>query len=437
MFDAIGYAPQSAPPLEPAFYFDAPEDASPHAAITSVPDGGLALFEQPSTSHEFIPPDVAEEPEEIAVPQASEVRFWSFFYVFNAHYLQDIGSAITPSLTPPLSPSGVTLTAPDPSLLSDNSSAGTSIPVAVGAPLEADRRIGSQELVDNAEDLTLPEEVTQELNRDAEQLPDPHQVPEPTSLGFPEGVAGLATRIIEPSMWAEPPTPLRSENADDAASRPEAEELSDELEMPELPPQSEYIAELRPETFHSPSRVRWRDQYASDALSLETPKEELETLERGLLQPTPTEGPAETPQDELTLLESSLTLPTPTQTPLETPREELDILAQRLVVPTPALETPQADLRTLEQSLLTGISEGSTPFGRPGQLTRDSTMTDATWSQGPLDSTLLRHATSATLTGDSYFPSQPMSSLGRETPEAQTQDTLDGTETNSRKPSST
>lgn len=300
----------------------------------------------------------------------------------------------------------------------------TSVPVALEPPLDAGPRIGSAEFINDVEDWTLPEEVAQGLNRNVNRLPDPHQVPEPTSLGIPEGVAGLATRIVEPSVWAEPPTPFRSENADDAVSHLEADYSSDEPETSIPPPRREPVVEPPPVS-RNPSRVRWRDHYPSDDPSFETPREELETLEHVLLQATPLTESSETPREELSLLESSLVA----STPVETPREELDTLARRLVFPTPTtetpLETPLDELQTLDQFLLTGGSTGDTPLRERGNLTRESTMTEAAWSQGFPNSSPLRHATSATLTGESYFPSQPISSPGRQISQAATQETLD------------
>ncbi|KIM30673.1 hypothetical protein M408DRAFT_328201 [Serendipita vermifera MAFF 305830] len=422
IFDAVGYVPQAAPPSEPSFYFEAPEDpVSPppqeEATATPVHETTVeVLDEQSPTEHEVAHPNAIEEPSEGPVPNISE----------------DVGSAATPSFTPGLSPSGITFTAPDSSLLSDNSSIATSIPVIQDVPVDTGRPIHSPELVDNPQDLTLPAEVTQELNRDIRLLPDPHQIPEPTAFGIPEGVTGLATRIAEPSVWAEPPTPFRSENADDAASRQNVDGSSDESDKLEPTSQAEQVVESPPEPPRSLSRVRWRDYQSGDGLSLETPQEELETLEHGLLQPTPSEDPDETQREDLSQSMHPWTISTPVQTNLETPREELDSLAQRLVYTPmePPVETPQEDLRRLEQSLFTGTSaDESTSQSQSvhGTLTRDSTMTGISWSQVPTGHPLIRHDTSATLTGESYFPSQPISTHGRETPEIGTQETLDDT----------
>jgi hypothetical protein len=346
-----------------------------------------------------------------------------------ANYQQDIGSLITPSLTPPLSPSGITLTAPEPSLLSDNSSVATSIPVALEPTGHAGRQIDSVEFDDGIEDLTLPEEVTQELSQDVSLLPDPHRVPEPTSLGTPDGVAGLATRVVEPSVWAEPPTPSRSEDAGEGPNIPEDENSRDRSEELPSPPQPGLVIESQPANSRNLARVRWRDDHTSDLSSIETPTEELNVLERALVQPTALEWSAEPPQEGLSSLEHALALPAPIQT-LSEIRQEPDSLPHAPTPPTSTeapIETPREELNTLEQSLFTGGSAGSTPLTMRGNLTRESTMTDATWSQGPVAGSPLRHATSATLTGESYFPSQPILSPSQRTPseEGEAQNTLD------------
>lgn len=334
-------------------------------------------------------------------------------------------------MTPPLSPSGITLTAPDPSLLSDNSSVATSIPVALEPAGHAGPQIDPVEFDDGIEDLTLPEEVTQELNQDVSLLPDPHRVPEPTSLGTPVGVAGLATRIIEPSVWAEPPTPSRSECAEDGVNNPEDDGSRERSEEPTSPQQAERNEESQPPvSSRNLARVRWGDHYTSTTLSTESTREEMNVPERTLVQPAPPEQPEETPQEELSSHEHALALPTPIQTPSEAPHEVGDLPPAPIPPTEPPLETPNEELNTLKQFLITGGSVGGTPLTMRGNLTRESTMTDATWSQGPVETSPLRHATSATLTGESYFPSQPIPSPSRRTPSEQgeTQNTLDGSQ---------
>ena len=190
------------------------------------------------------------------------------------------------SITPPLSPSGLTTTAADPSLVSDTSSIATSIPIFSEAPLQAfDPTLihtldsPPNELGDA--DLTLPLEVAHDLNRDIVDFPDPHRVPEPTTLGTPEGVTGISGEAADPSLWAEPPTSNASEH--DAGSSKEEGAVTPKSQSPDLPPA--YMLELPQALSQEPGGSQSGDYFPSvqpNFVPLETPQEELDMLSRSL-----------------------------------------------------------------------------------------------------------------------------------------------------------
>lgn len=307
----------------------------------------------------------------------------------------------------------------------------TSVPVAVEPTGHIGRQFGFVEFDNRVEDLILPEEVTQELERDAGQLPDPHRVPEPTSLGIPEGVAGFAARTAATSVWAEPPTPSRSDYVDGTVNDLEGDESKDGSEEPELPQEAKLLAALQPTTPRNLARVQWEDGYTSPSQSNTTPRDQLDNPEQAFMQPTSFQVSPETPQEELSSISQSLALPTPVQTPVEKHQRERGIVAQPVAPLGPADASPEApreESQTLERSLFTGLLTGGVPPSTHGNLTRESTMTDATWSQGPISTPLLRHATSTTLTGESCFPSQLRSSTSRRalSEQGELENTLEG-----------
>ncbi|PVG00435.1 hypothetical protein CPB86DRAFT_225886 [Serendipita vermifera] len=339
----------------------------------------------------------------------------------------------TPSITPPLSPSGITFTAADPSLISDNSSVATSIPL-LGRPTDVVEFADSPTIIAPDEiteptDRELPQEVAAELNRDVIDLPDPHRVPEPTTLGTPEVATGLAARTIEPSVWAEPPTPHRSEYAEDAMSRKDEQASSEGSEGPDMPQYRDlHPFDAEQELMREQERLRLRDQNRvrwSDHEVQQTPREELDNLQRALLADTPQLTPVETPREELSALAASLT----ESTPLETPQEEKSERVQALGDPLLA-ETPREELQALEASLTQASANQSD--AEAGQLTRtSSTTTDVTLSQGTLDySSHLQAA--PTLTGDSYYDSRPSQEINRRLSESQltSRDTVEGSSAN-------
>lgn len=314
---------------------------------------------------------------------------------------------MTPTYTPPLSPSGRTLTAPDPSLISDNSSIATSVPIVHESSLQSVEPSGTTDLADSGitqtqaqedvdPDRTLPAEVAQELNRDVASLPDPHRVPEPTDFGIPEGVAGLATRETnnDPSVWAEPPTPFRSEGADEVTSRGEEEEEENvgeepeqiqRSESPDLPRLDEIINNIS-QPMPSPSHTRmvhWQD--GGDSQPTETPMEELSNLEHNLLLPTPSDEISQTPIDEPEAFRIA-----PTQ---ETLHDEEEM--SRLSTPTDPGET---QVEETQGAMGDRESEGSDHLGE--SLTRDTSRTDVTLSQNPFGASSGHLDRSITLSGD-------------------------------------
>lgn len=300
----------------------------------------------------------------------------SLHYNFSAEQ-QDAATSATPNHTPPLSPSGRTITAPDPSLISYNSSIATNVPIiesvshrqALPTRLPLDEVLLAQPVTETADvdDRSLPTEVTAELRG---ELPDPHRVPEPTDLGIPEGIAGLAshTQVTEPSILAEPPTPfVNSEGAasgDDRSERvaetgepageepPVDEPIVEELEEePELPNVAQIIGNILPAPVSSQEHVRavhWEDDVPAATIPMSTLTEELKDPETVLMQPTPTENVESSKEEKISLTQMTM-------------RED--------EVPLPV---------ELSQDVLGDHdSEGSSQ----GILTRNSTWTEATLSQ--------------------------------------------------------
>jgi hypothetical protein len=278
----------------------------------------------------------------------------------------------------------------------------------------------------------LSEEVAAELNRDIIDLPDPHRVPEPTTLGTPEVATGLAARTIEPSVWAEPPTPHRSEYAEDGMSRKDEQASSEDSEEPDVPQyQDLHPFDAEQELMRESERLRLRDQNRvrwSDREVLDTPREELDNLQRALLADTPQLTPLETPQEELSALATSLAQATPLESPKEEPEQAIQAFSDSTSNQGLA-EAPSEELKAAETPLTQIVTNQSE--AEVGQLTRaSSNTTDVTLTQGTAD--YFSHLQPApTLTGDSYYDYQHTQEFNQGLSQSQlSRDTIEPSSTN-------